>query len=116
MTHLKRKQSLQLRNEWELPYNSLMKFNITHVAKLANLPLSDDEKKLLEPQLTDVITYVEKLQNVNTQNVERTSQVTGLETVLRDDNVDGSLSQETALSQAPSVQNEMFQVKGIFEE
>jgi len=109
-------RSLQLRNEWELPYNSLMKFDISHVAKLANLPLSDEEKKLLEPQLSEVINYVEKLQNVDTQNVVPTSQVTGPENVLRNDEIADSLPQETALSQAPAIQNETFQVKGIFDE
>lgn len=93
-----------------------MKIDITHVARLANLPLSEEEKSRLEPQLSEVINYVEKLQNVDTESIEPTSQVTGLENVLRDDQVGDSLPQDVALSQAPETQNEMFQVKGILED
>ena len=92
-----------------------MKIDVTHIAKLANLTLTDEEKNKFEPQLSEVLTYVEKLQKVDTSGVEPTSQVTGLENVLRDDKSSESLSQDVALSQAPLTKNGMFQVKGIFE-
>ncbi len=90
-----------------------MKIDITHVAKLANLPLSPEEKKKFEKQLEETITYIESLNEVNTEGFEPTSQVTGLENVTREDEVRPSLSQEEALSNAKSTHNGFFKVKGI---
>lgn len=90
-----------------------MKFDISHVAKLANLPLTDEEKKKFATQLEETITYVESLEKVDTKGVEPTSQVTGLENVTREDIVKPSLTQEQALSNAKSTYNGFFKVKGI---
>lgn len=90
-----------------------MKFDISHVAKLANLPLSDEEKKKFEKQLGETIEYIESLNDVKTDGVEPTSQVTGLENVTREDEVKPSLSQEEALSNARQTHNGFFKVKGI---
>lgn len=91
-----------------------MKINVKHVAKLANLPLTDKEIKQFEPQLDETLTYIEQLNEVDTKNIEPTSQVTGLENVLREDEVKPSLSQEEALSNTKAQYNGYFQVKGIF--
>lgn len=90
-----------------------MKFDISHVAKLANLTLSEEENKKLEKQLEETVEYVNRLEEVDTKNVEPTSQVTGLENVTREDEVLPSLSQEEALKNAKSTQNGFFKVKGI---
>lgn len=90
-----------------------MKFDISHVAKLANLPLSEEEKKKFSVQLEETVEYVEGLNEVNTESVELTSQVTGLENVTREDKVKPSLTQEQALSNAKSTYNGFFKVKGI---
>jgi aspartyl-tRNA(Asn)/glutamyl-tRNA(Gln) amidotransferase subunit C len=93
-----------------------MNINVTHIAKLANLPLTPDEKEKFEKQLSEVLSYVEQLQKIDTSNIIPTSQVTGLENVLREDSAGESLSQEDALSQTKSSQNGLFKVSGIFEE
>lgn len=90
-----------------------MKFDISHVAKLANLPLSDEEKKKFEKQLEETIKYIEGLNEVPTPGIEPTSQVTGLENVTREDEIKPSLTQEEALSNAKSTHNGFFKVKGI---
>jgi aspartyl-tRNA(Asn)/glutamyl-tRNA(Gln) amidotransferase subunit C len=90
-----------------------MKFDVSHVAKLANLPLSDEEKKKFEKQLEETLQYIENLNEVDTNGVEPTSQVTGLENVLREDKTSPSLSQEEALSNTKSQQKGLFKVKGI---
>lgn len=92
-----------------------MKINISHVAKLANLTLTEEEKVRFETQLSSVLDYIARLNEVDTNDVEETSQVTGLENVLREDNEAPSLPQETALSQAKNTHNGLFAVKGIFE-
>lgn len=93
-----------------------MKFDIAHVAKLASLPLSDEEKKKFERQLEDTIKYIEGLKEVDTEGIEPTSQVTGLENVLREDIVKPSLSQKDALKNSKSTHNGFFKVKGILGE
>lgn len=93
-----------------------MKIDVNHVAKLANLQISSGEEQKLEKQLDETIEYVEELNKVNTQNIEPTSQVTGLENVTRDDTTKPSLSQDEALSNAKSKHNGFFKVNAIFNE
>lgn len=90
-----------------------MKIDVHHVATLANLSLSDQESKQFEKQLADVLTYIERLNEVDVTGVESTSQVTGLENITREDTVTPSLTQAEALSNASAQQNSLFQVKGI---
>ncbi len=93
-----------------------MKINVPHIAKLANLTITDDEISKFEKQLSDVLEYVEKLDQANTDDITETSQVTGLENVLREDIADTSLSQAEAVLTAKATKNGMFQVKGIFKD
>lgn len=93
-----------------------MKIDVKHVAKLASLPLHDSEVPKFEKQLSEVLDYVKKLDEVNTKDVEPTSQVTGLENVTRKDEPRPSLTQEEAISQAKNTHNGFFQVKGVFDE
>lgn len=93
-----------------------MKIDVTHVAKLANLPLKLEEKEKFEKQLSEILSYIEKLKKVDTENVEITSQVTGLENVTREDEAAPSLSQEEALSNSKSKHNGLFKVKAILTE
>ncbi len=93
-----------------------MKIDINHVANLANLHVSPNEEKKLEKQLEETLEYVDELNKVDTQTVEPTSQVTGLENVTRDDIAKPSLSQEEALSNSKSKHNGFFKVNAIFNE
>jgi aspartyl-tRNA(Asn)/glutamyl-tRNA(Gln) amidotransferase subunit C len=60
---------------------------VKHVAALARLDLSDVEAKKFSGQLSDILSYMEILNEVDTENVAATSQVTGLENVSRKDEV-----------------------------
>ena len=93
-----------------------MKIDIKHIAKLANLPLKDSELVKLEKQLEETLKYVSNLDEVDTKNVEPTSQVTGLENVLREDEVRPSLTQEEALRNAKSTYNGLFKTEAVFSE
>jgi len=92
-----------------------MKIDILHVAKLANLPLNDQEKNKFEKQLSEILSYIELLKKVDTKNVEITSQVTGLENVSREDKITPSLTQEQALSNVNQQNNGLVKVKAILE-
>lgn len=93
-----------------------MNINVNHIAKLANINVTDEEIPKFEKQLSEVLHMVSKLDEVDTKNVEPTSQVTGLENVLREDIAQDSFSQDEALSNASAHHNGLFQVKGIFED
>ena len=65
----------------------LSKEDILHIAKLSKLELTEKEVKTFGPQLSDILEYVEKLNEVDTEGVADTSQVTGLENIFKNDEV-----------------------------
>lgn len=97
---------------------SLSTDEVKHIARLAKLKLSDSQIAQLTPQLTSVLGYVSKIQSLDTKGVTETSQVTGLENVLREDVVDTNqmLSQEEVLSNSKRSYKGYFVVDAIFEE
>lgn len=93
-----------------------MKINVSHIAKLANLPLTDEEKSMFEPQLEETLAYFEHLKEVDTKNVKPTDHKTGLENVTREDKSEPSLTQKEALLNTTSKYNGFVKVPAIFEE
>lgn len=92
-----------------------MKIDVKKVAKLANLPLRDEELKKFEEQLSSILDYINKLSEVDTKNTKETSQTTGLENVTREDEIAPSLSQEEVLANTKSKHNGLFKVKAILD-
>ncbi len=92
-----------------------MKINVPHIAKLANLPLTEEETKKFETQLSSILHYVEKLKNIDTKSVKPTSQITGLENVTREDKAENSLTQKEALSNTNKTHNGSFEVDAILD-
>ncbi len=66
---------------------SLSKDDVLHVAKLAKLTLTSKEITKFQGQLSKIIDYIGQLSEVDTSNLEPTSQTTGLENVFRPDEV-----------------------------
>ena len=89
--------------------------NIDHLSKLANLTLSNSERKILEKQLEETLDYVQKLEEVDVRSTVPTSQVTDLENVTRDDIAQPSLTQENALKNAKSTYNGFIMTEAILE-
>jgi aspartyl-tRNA(Asn)/glutamyl-tRNA(Gln) amidotransferase subunit C len=89
---------------------------VEHVARLARLGLSDEEKERMRAQLDAILTYVEKLNQLDTGEVKPTSHVIPMTNVFREDIVRPSLSQEQALANAPDRQDAFFRVPRILEE
>ncbi len=58
---------------------------VEYIAELARIELTEKEKRKFSDELSDVLGYVEQLQEVNTKNVDPVSQVTGLVNVVRED-------------------------------
>lgn len=95
--------------------NTIPISQVSHIASLAHLPITEEEKEKFSKQLSDILVFVSKLQSVDTTSVEPTSQVTGLENVYREDIITSSFTQEDALVNAPRTWNGFFVVDAIFE-
>lgn len=94
--------------------NKLTKEEVLHIAKLANLTLNEEEVKVFGEQLSQTLDYVEKLKELETENVDLTFQTTGLKNVTRDDEIKSSLTQDEALKNAKSTYRGFFKTKAIF--
>lgn len=87
-----------------------------HVARLARLRLSAEEMEKMRAQLSNILEYIEMLQDLDVSNIPLTAQVTDLVNVLRPDLVTPSLARADALANAPEQAEGMFRVNAIFEE
>lgn len=88
---------------------------IEHIAVLGRLSLSEEEKEMFGPQLSNILDYVEQLNELDTKDVEPTSHVIPLNNVMREDIPGGSISREEALMNAPSHTEKFFRVPKIIE-
>ena len=95
--------------------SKLTKAEVKHIAKLAQLDLTEKEIKKFQKQLSEILDYIGILNELDTKKVKPTSQVTGLENVFREDKPTPSLSQEEVLSGTKKTHNGMFKIKAIFE-
>jgi len=93
--------------------NKLSSDQVKKVARLAKLELNDKEVEKLGQQLSETITYIDKLNEIDTANIEPTSQVTGLTDVFRKDEIKPSLKLEDILPQAANTYHDYFKVKLI---
>lgn len=91
--------------------------DIEKVAQLAHLELGEEELKTLGPQITDIVAYVEQLNELDTTNVEPaigglTPEGEKTETA-RADETSGSLGQKIALAEAPDPAEGHFRVPKV---
>lgn len=86
---------------------------VKKVAHLARLEISDDEAKVYASQIGHVLKYIDKLNELNTSNVEPISQVLTIETPLREDVVIESLGAEAILAPAPEHLFENYKVPQV---
>ena len=91
--------------------------DIAKVAQLAHLELADEELKTLGSQISEVVAYIEQLNELDTTNVEPA--IGGLTpegertTTSREDEIEGSLGQKTALAEAPDPAAGHFRVPKV---
>ncbi len=81
---------------------TLSEDEIKHVAKLAELPLTEKEIENFDKQLSETLNYVEDLNELKTDDIKATPQVTNNENVFREDEITPGLTQEQALQNAKS--------------
>lgn len=90
-------------------------FDVKYVAHLARLSLPAAEEEKLGAQLGNILSYIEKLKELDVSNVEPTAHAVPLINVFRADEVRPSLSNEEALRNAPAKANGLFLVPKIVE-
>ena len=88
---------------------------VEHIAELAKLRLTDEEKARFREQLSAILDYAEILNRLDTSAILPTATVLPLRTVLRPDEVTPSLPRERLLANAPAAEAGMFQVPPILE-
>ena len=92
-----------------------LKIDVAYVAELARLELTDDEKALFQPQLENIVKYVEKISSVDVDGVEPMMHGRALVNAFREDVVRPSMSSEAALSNAPKRVGDEFLLPKIVE-
>jgi aspartyl-tRNA(Asn)/glutamyl-tRNA(Gln) amidotransferase subunit C len=93
----------------------MKKEEVAYVAKLARLALTPEETGQYAVQLSHIFSYIEKLNELDTSQVEPTSHVLPLSNIFREDKVQPSLSTEKVLENAPQRDGTLFQVPDIIE-
>ncbi len=89
--------------------------DVAYVAHLARMHLSDEEIKLFQGQLNDILTYVDQLRALDVDAVEPTSHAVPMQNVMRGDEVRPGLSHEAVMANAPHERNGLFIVPKIIE-
>ena len=79
----------------------LSKKDVEHIAWLAHIELSEQEKALFTEQFNEILDYFKKIDEVDTEGVEPTYHVLDLKNVSRNDKTEPSLPVEDALKNAP---------------
>lgn len=89
--------------------------DVRAIADLARLELSDDDVERYQRQLSDILGYFQKLEEVDTSHIDPTSSVLPLTNVMRKDNAQGALSVDDAVANAPDSDGEQFRVRAVLD-
>lgn len=94
---------------------NVTKDTINHVAQLARLDFTEKEKKELVFNMEKIISYFDKLDELDTLYVKATEHVVLLNNVFREDKVENSFEREEVLKNTPEKENGCFKVPKILE-
>jgi aspartyl-tRNA(Asn)/glutamyl-tRNA(Gln) amidotransferase subunit C len=90
--------------------------DVDHIAGLAQLTLDDETRQRLVVQLNDILSYIDKLNELDTEGIEPMMHAVPMTNVYRDDVVGQSLDREKALMNAPKTDGEYFLVPRILDQ
>lgn len=91
----------------------LSKKDVEHIACLAHIELTEEEKSLFTEQFNEILEYFKKIDEVDTENVEPTYHVLNLENVTRKDKMVPSLPIDKALRNAPKKEKKFIKAPRI---
>jgi len=86
---------------------------VSHVADLARLHMSQEEIEAMARQLDDILTYVAKLNELDTEAIVPTTHAISIVNAFREDEMKPSLVREKALANAPQQNGESFMVPRV---
>jgi aspartyl-tRNA(Asn)/glutamyl-tRNA(Gln) amidotransferase subunit C len=94
--------------------SKLSRDDVLKLAALSKLRLSDEEVEKMQSELSEILSYVEILNNVDVSGLEPTYQVSGLKNIYRPDEIkDYGYKTEDLLKNAPATQDGQFKVKRV---
>ncbi len=93
----------------------LSRAEVEHIAELARLGLTEEEKEKFRRQLSAILEYAAMLQRLDTEAIPPTATVLPLHNVMRPDEVAPSFAQEDILANAPDAAEGCFKVRAILE-
>ncbi|MEK7749972.1 MAG: Asp-tRNA(Asn)/Glu-tRNA(Gln) amidotransferase subunit GatC [Planctomycetota bacterium] len=91
------------------------KKTIEYIANLSRIELSDQEKEVFIHQLSDILSYIEKLNKLNTEDIKPMAYSINTTNVFREDKLEPPISIEDALINAPSTMGVFFKVPKVIE-
>jgi aspartyl-tRNA(Asn)/glutamyl-tRNA(Gln) amidotransferase subunit C len=94
---------------------SLTREEVEHIAQLARLGLTEDEKERFAVQLSEILDYFQVLQQLDTDSVAPTTTAIPLENVMFDDEVAPSSPREEILLNAPDDEDGFIRVRAVLE-
>ena len=94
---------------------TLAREQVRHVAWLARLGLEEGEEEFYAEQLSGILRHIDRLQEVDTEDIPPTAQVVEVSNPLREDVPEPGLTQAQALANAPAQADGYFLVKAIQE-
>lgn len=86
---------------------------IENLAKLSHLSFDEEERKEIKADLQEMITFIEKLNELNTEGVAPLLHMSSNVNILREDVVQGSVSREEGLKNAPDTDGTFFKVPKV---
>ena len=89
---------------------------VDHVARLARLDLSEEERERMGAELSKILEHVETIQAMDLDDVEPTAHALPIKNIMRPDEVTPSLTPEDALRNAPQSEDGRFLVPRIVED
>ncbi|MDE2634735.1 MAG: Asp-tRNA(Asn)/Glu-tRNA(Gln) amidotransferase subunit GatC [Chloroflexota bacterium] len=89
--------------------------DVRAIADLARLELSEDDVARYQRQLSDILDYFQRLEELDTSHIDPTSSVLPLTNVMRADEARPALSVEDALANAPDSDGEQFRVRAVLD-
>ena len=92
---------------------SVTRKDVEHIAKLARLKFNDEELEKYTHDLNEILTYVEKLNELDTKNIEPLSHPVEGSNVFRNDELNESIPNEEAIKNAPASDDNFFKVPKV---
>lgn len=86
---------------------------VKNLADLSRLTFNDQEKEDIKKDLQRMISFVEKLKEVDTSNVEPLLHMSEVVNIYREDNIQGSMEKSAALANAPMADENYFKVPKV---